>query len=95
MEEYLTITELSARIKFSKQSLYNLIHKGTFVFVDCRDLIPKNYHDFYLSGKSWNPAVINHRVPCRQQSTALSYPLASESPLVCLRFTQISLSDRN
>ena len=31
MEEYLTINELSARIKFSKQSLYNLIHKGTFV----------------------------------------------------------------
>ena len=31
MDEYLTITELSARIKFSKQSLYNLIHKGTFV----------------------------------------------------------------
>ena len=31
MEEYLTVNELSARIKFSKQSLYNLIHKGTFV----------------------------------------------------------------
>jgi len=31
MEEYLTITELSARIKFSKQSLYNLIYKGTFI----------------------------------------------------------------
>jgi len=31
MDEYLTISELSARIKFSKQSLYNLIHKGTFV----------------------------------------------------------------
>ena len=31
MEEYLTVDELGARIKFSKQSLYNLIHKGTFV----------------------------------------------------------------
>lgn len=31
MEEYLTVDELSARIKFSKQSLYNLIHKGTFM----------------------------------------------------------------
>ena len=31
MEEYLTVKELSDRIKFSKQSLYNLIHKGTFV----------------------------------------------------------------
>jgi predicted DNA-binding transcriptional regulator AlpA len=31
MEEYLTINELSARIKFSKQSLYNLIHRGTLV----------------------------------------------------------------
>jgi hypothetical protein len=31
MEEYLTIQELSARIKFSKQSLYNLIHRGTLV----------------------------------------------------------------
>jgi hypothetical protein len=31
MDEYLTVNELSARIKFSKQSLYNLIHKGIFV----------------------------------------------------------------
>ena len=31
MEEYLTVRELSDKIKFSKQSLYNLIHKGTFI----------------------------------------------------------------
>jgi hypothetical protein len=31
MEEYLTVKELSKKIKFSKQSLYNLIHKGTLV----------------------------------------------------------------
>jgi len=31
MEEYLTVSELSEKIKFSRQSLYNLIHKGTFV----------------------------------------------------------------
>jgi len=31
MEEYLTVDELSTRIKFSKQSLYNLIHQGTFI----------------------------------------------------------------
>lgn len=31
MDEYLTVSELSKKIKFSKQSLYNLIHKGTFV----------------------------------------------------------------
>lgn len=31
MEEYLTVKELSDKIKFSKQSLYNLIHKGTFI----------------------------------------------------------------
>ena len=31
MEEYLTVSELSARIKFSKQTLYNLIYRGTFV----------------------------------------------------------------
>jgi len=31
MEEYLTVKELSEKIKFSRQSLYNLIHKGTFV----------------------------------------------------------------
>ena len=31
MEEYLTVIELSKKIKFSKQSLYNLIHKGTFI----------------------------------------------------------------
>jgi excisionase family DNA binding protein len=30
-EEYLTVDELAARIKFSRQTLYNLIHKGTFV----------------------------------------------------------------
>ena len=30
-EEYLTVKELSEKIKFSKHSLYNLIHKGTFV----------------------------------------------------------------
>ena len=31
MEEYLTVKELSERIKFSKQSLYNLIHRGTLI----------------------------------------------------------------
>jgi len=31
MEEYLTVDELSSRIKFSKQSLYNLIYKKTFI----------------------------------------------------------------
>jgi predicted DNA-binding transcriptional regulator AlpA len=31
MEEYLTVKELSDKIRFSRQSLYNLIHKGTFV----------------------------------------------------------------
>ena len=31
MEEYLTVKELSAKIKFSKQSLYNLIHRGSFI----------------------------------------------------------------
>jgi len=31
MEEYLTVSELSEKIKYSRQSLYNLIHKGTFV----------------------------------------------------------------
>jgi predicted DNA-binding transcriptional regulator AlpA len=31
MEEYLTVNELSKKIKFSKQSLYNFIHRGTFV----------------------------------------------------------------
>ena len=31
MEEYLTVSELSEKIKFSRQSLYNLIHKGAFV----------------------------------------------------------------
>jgi len=31
MEEYLTVKELSSRIKFSEQSLYNIIYKVTFV----------------------------------------------------------------
>ena len=30
-EEYLTVKELSLKIKFSRQSLYNLIFKGEFV----------------------------------------------------------------
>ena len=30
MEEYLTVKELSDRIKFSKQTLYNFINKGVF-----------------------------------------------------------------
>jgi hypothetical protein len=31
IEEYLTLDELSARIKYRKQTLYNLIHKGVLV----------------------------------------------------------------
>jgi len=31
MEEYLTVAELSKRIKFSKQSIYNLINKKIFI----------------------------------------------------------------
>ena len=31
VEEYLTVNELSNRIKFSRQSLYNLIHRKTFI----------------------------------------------------------------
>ena len=31
MEEYFTVDELSSKIKFSKQSLYNLIYKKTFI----------------------------------------------------------------
>ncbi|MHB8790187.1 MAG: hypothetical protein ACYDBT_09930 [Desulfobulbaceae bacterium] len=30
-EEYLTIGELSAKIKYSKQSIYNLIHNGVLI----------------------------------------------------------------
>jgi predicted DNA-binding transcriptional regulator AlpA len=30
-EEYLTVAELSARIKYSVQSIYNMIYNGTFV----------------------------------------------------------------
>jgi hypothetical protein len=31
MEDYLTVDELSSKIKYSKQSLYNLIYKKTFI----------------------------------------------------------------
>ena len=31
MEEYLTVQELGERIKFSKQSVYNLIYKKKFI----------------------------------------------------------------
>ena len=32
MEEYITVQELGERIKFSKQSIYNLIYKKKFTF---------------------------------------------------------------
>jgi hypothetical protein len=31
MEEYLTVKELSGRIKLAKQTIYNMIHKNEFV----------------------------------------------------------------
>lgn len=31
MEEYLTVKELSGRIKLAKQTIYNMIHKKEFV----------------------------------------------------------------
>ena len=31
MEEYLTVKELSERIKLAKQTIYNMIHKNEFV----------------------------------------------------------------
>jgi predicted DNA-binding transcriptional regulator AlpA len=31
MEEFLTVQELSKRIKYAKQSIYNFINKGTFI----------------------------------------------------------------
>ena len=31
MEEYVTVDELSSKIKFSKQSIYNLIYKKIFI----------------------------------------------------------------
>jgi len=30
-EQYLTVKELSVKIKFSQQTIYNMIHKGDFV----------------------------------------------------------------
>ena len=30
-EQYLTVKELSEKIKFSQQTIYNMIHKGDFV----------------------------------------------------------------
>jgi predicted DNA-binding transcriptional regulator AlpA len=30
-EEYLTVKELSTKIKFSQQTIYNMIHKGDFI----------------------------------------------------------------
>ena len=36
-EQYLTVKELSGKIKFSQQTIYNMIHKG--VFVKGRDYI--------------------------------------------------------
>jgi hypothetical protein len=64
--------------------------------VDCRDLIPRRCHDVLpVYGRGRPRQFLRYRGLSRQQSTALSYPLASGSPLVCLCFTQISLSGRN
>ena len=64
--------------------------------VDCRDLIPRRCHDVLpVYGRGRPRQILRYRGLSRQQSTALSYPLASGSPLVCLCFTQISLSGRN
>lgn len=30
-EEYLTVKELSTKIKFAEQTIYNMIHKGDFI----------------------------------------------------------------
>ena len=64
--------------------------------VECRGLIPRRCQVILPAQGKGRPRHFSpYRDPSRQQSTALSYPLASESPLVCLRFTQISLSGHN
>ena len=66
------------------------------IIVECRSLIPRRCQVILPAQGKGRPRHFSpYRGPSRQQSTALSYPLASESPLVCLRFTQISLSGHN
>ena len=54
MEEYLTVDELSARIKYSKQGLYNLIHKRILILgMHYLKPTPKNVLFKWCAIKEW------------------------------------------
>ncbi|MBT7631741.1 MAG: hypothetical protein HN597_18880 [Desulfobacula sp.] len=84
--------EYNSVLPYGNQMLVNINGED----VDCRDLIPRRCHDVLpVYGRGRPRQFLRYRGLSRQQSTALSYPLASGSPLVCLCFTQISLSGHN
>ena len=46
-EQYLTVKELSEKIKFSRQSIYNMIYKGVFI-KDTHYIKPSRKKVFFL-----------------------------------------------
>ena len=65
-EEYLTVGELAGRIKFSRQSIYNLIFKGEFIFHQhYLKPRPKKILFIWAEIKAWmeNPSGDHQEVP--------------------------------
>jgi len=71
MEEYLTIKELSSRIKFSKQSLYNLIYKNAFILgKHYFKPTPKKILFKWSAIQAWieGPSDSNNDIPARESA---------------------------
>ena len=71
-ERYLTVKELSEKIKFSQQSIYNMIHKG--VFVKGRDYIKPRPKRFSSSGRLYSPGWNRRGAVNRAQNQRLNKP---------------------
>jgi hypothetical protein len=78
MEEYLTVEELSGRIKFSKQSIYNLIYKKKFTLgVHYLKPTPKKILFVWSEIEKW----LHHPAEEPTDSEVLEKPVANEPKL--------------
>ena len=71
MEEYLTVDELSLKIKYSKQSLYNLIYKKTFILgKHYFKPTPKKILFKWLEIQAWieGPSDSNNKIPANKSA---------------------------
>jgi len=69
MEDYLTVDELSSKIKYSKQSLYNLIYKKTFILgKHYFKPTPKKILFKWLEIQAWieRPSDSNNEIPANK-----------------------------